>query len=192
MFRRPALIPGGDTGPELAAVLAGTGLESTELALDELVEYGLLESRFTDRYRLHDLIRLFARARLNEEEATGELADSLDRVETYWVFSMATLAGRWFEPEFGSLLGDWDDQVPTENSAVAQHWIESDGANWLASLRTAAAGRRFGAVIDVAEAMDWFSDRWSERGHWAQVLRLARTAAEELGDAHTTIAGQRT
>jgi hypothetical protein len=100
MFRRLALIPGGDTGPEMAAVLAGTPLEQAELALDELVEYGLLQSRFTGRYRLHDLIRLFARARLDEEESPADTANTLDRVET-WLLSTATVAGRWFDRPSG-------------------------------------------------------------------------------------------
>jgi len=44
LFRRLSLAPGEDTGPPMAAVLADAPLESTELALDELVEYGLLQS----------------------------------------------------------------------------------------------------------------------------------------------------
>jgi hypothetical protein len=41
LFRRLPLAPGDDTGPEMAAVLADRSLETTELALDELVEYGM-------------------------------------------------------------------------------------------------------------------------------------------------------
>jgi hypothetical protein len=51
--------------------------------LDELVEYGLLQSQFTDRYRLHDLIRLFARARLSEEEAPADVTATGIRVESW-------------------------------------------------------------------------------------------------------------
>ena len=181
LFRRLALIPGGDTGPEMAAVLADSPLSATELALDELVEFGLLQSRFTDRYRLHDLIRLFARARLGDTETPAEIAATQLRVES-WLLSTATVAGRWFEPEYSSLPADWDERVPMDTSAAAQQWIESEGDNWLAAVRTSAAGGRFEAVIAVAEAMHWFSDRWPHWGRWTEVFRLAATSAQELGD----------
>jgi len=61
--------------------------------------------------------------------------------------------------------------------------------HWLAALRTAAAGRRFIAVVDVAEAMHWYSDRWTHWGHWGhwtEVFGLAAASAEELGDASAT------
>lgn len=64
LFRRLALVPAYDTGPALAAILADLPLQQTEMALDELVEFGLLQTGFTDRYRLHDLLRLFARSLL--------------------------------------------------------------------------------------------------------------------------------
>jgi tetratricopeptide (TPR) repeat protein/transcriptional regulator with XRE-family HTH domain len=185
LFRRLALVPAGDTGPEMAAVLVGTPLEQAERALDELVEHGLLQSPFTDRYRLHDLLRLFARARLDEAESPADTAATRDRVES-WLLSTATVAGRWFEPAFGSLPPDWDDQVPMQTVALAQRWIETEADNWLAALRTAAAGRRFAAVVAVAEAMHWFSDRWAHWGHWTEVFGLASAAAEELGDARAT------
>jgi tetratricopeptide (TPR) repeat protein len=185
LFRRLPLAPSGDTGPEMAAVLAEMPLETAELALDELVEYGLLQSRFADRYRLHDLLRLFARARLGEEESPAEISGTQARVED-WLLSTATVAGRWFEPDFGSLPPGWDDRVPLETSDLAQQWIESEADNWLAALRTAASGRRFAPVVEVAEAMHWFSDRWSRWGHWTEVFRLASVAAAELGDARAT------
>ncbi len=185
LFRRLPLAPGPDTGPAMAAVLADAPVESTELALDELVEYGLLQSQFADRYRLHDLIRLFAHARLSETESPGDIVTTQVRVES-WLLSTATVAGRWFEPGFGSLPPDWDDRVPMETSALAQQWIESEAENWLGALRTATAGRRFAAVVAVAEAMHWFSDRWLHWGQWTEVFSLASSAAVELGDARAT------
>jgi tetratricopeptide (TPR) repeat protein len=73
-----------------------------------------------------------------------------------------------------------------ETPALAQQWIESEADNWLAALRSAAAGRRFATVIAVAESMHWFSDRWAHWGHWTEVFALASNAADELGDAPTT------
>ena len=41
-------------------------------ALDELVDLGLLLDSTAGRYRFHDLVRLFARTRLEEEETPAE------------------------------------------------------------------------------------------------------------------------
>ena len=37
-------------------------------------------------------------------------------------------------------------------------------------------------VIEVAEAMHWFSDQWSYWGHWHEVYGLSSAAANALGD----------
>ena len=46
---------------------AGCRSEDAWDALDELVDLGLLQDSAAGRYRFHDLVRLFARARLEEE-----------------------------------------------------------------------------------------------------------------------------
>ncbi|NUW30598.1 tetratricopeptide repeat protein [Nonomuraea sp. SMC257] len=59
-FRRFGVLEVPEMGVELAAALAGTGLREAEAALDELAEARLLEPVAEGRYRVHDLLRLFA------------------------------------------------------------------------------------------------------------------------------------
>ncbi|KDN82280.1 NB-ARC domain-containing protein [Kitasatospora cheerisanensis] len=68
MFRLLSLIPGPDFSAPLAALLARLPLLDAEDLLEELLEAGLLTTRREDRYRLHDLLRLYARSRLREED----------------------------------------------------------------------------------------------------------------------------
>jgi transcriptional regulator with XRE-family HTH domain/tetratricopeptide (TPR) repeat protein len=185
LFRRLALVPAADTGPAMAAVLADMPLESTEQALDELVEFGLLQTRSTDRYRLHDLVRLFARTRLDGEESAAEVAAAQRHVEG-WLLSTATVAGRWFQPDFASLPPDWDDRVPMENVALAEQWLVSEADNWLAAVRTAAQERRLVLVVAAVGAMSWFADGRPHWGHWTEVFTLGSSASDELGDPTTT------
>ncbi|WP_412126635.1 hypothetical protein [Streptomyces xinghaiensis] len=42
-------------------------------------------------------------------------------------------------------------------------------------------------VVDVAEAMHWFSDRWIHWGYWPRVFTLSSNAAAELAD-HAAVA----
>lgn len=86
LFRRLALLPFHDTGPEMAAVLAGLPTHETDLALDELTEFGLLQTSFTDQYRLHDLLRLFARKRLHSDEQPAQIAATRARVQNWLGF----------------------------------------------------------------------------------------------------------
>ncbi|GAA2306397.1 BTAD domain-containing putative transcriptional regulator [Nonomuraea roseoviolacea subsp. roseoviolacea] len=59
-FRRFGVLDVPEMGVELAAALAGTGRKEAEAALDELAEARLLEPVPEGRYRVHDLLRLFA------------------------------------------------------------------------------------------------------------------------------------
>ncbi|TWG25054.1 putative ATPase [Actinoplanes teichomyceticus] len=68
LFRRLSLLPWPEFDARLAAVFGPAGPDDTEDALEELVELSLLQAETNGRYRLHNLIRLFARQRLAEEE----------------------------------------------------------------------------------------------------------------------------
>ncbi|HEX4222570.1 MAG TPA: helix-turn-helix domain-containing protein [Pseudonocardiaceae bacterium] len=74
VFRRLALLPGGDFDADLAAFVGEVPVEVAWDALDELVDLGLLLDGPDGRYRFHDLVRLFARTRLDDEESPNERA----------------------------------------------------------------------------------------------------------------------
>ncbi|MEJ3748671.1 helix-turn-helix domain-containing protein [Actinomycetes bacterium KLBMP 9797] len=176
-FRRLSLVPGPDSGPDLAAQLAGAGIAETEAALDELAELGLLQPAAEGRYRFHDLIRAFARVRLAAEEAAPDRRRMADDMVA-WLLRQAVAAGRWFEPEHAGRL---DGGAPG-SAAQAKRWIMQEHLNWLGALRAAAAAGRHAEVMAVADAMHWFSDQWTYWGHWLEVFQLSAAAAEALGD----------
>jgi len=72
VFRRLAVVPGRDYDAALAAVVGEVPVQVAWDALDELVDLGLLLDGDAGRYRFHDLVRLFARTRLVEEESPAE------------------------------------------------------------------------------------------------------------------------
>jgi transcriptional regulator with XRE-family HTH domain len=92
IFRRLAVVPGRDFDAALAGVAGEVPLEVAWDALDELVDLGLLLDGPAGRYRFHDLVRLFARTRLDEEESPAE-REALTARMTSWL-RMATTAGR--------------------------------------------------------------------------------------------------
>ena len=83
VFRRLAVVPGHDYDAALAAVVGEVPAEVAWGALDELVDLGLLLDGGTGRYRFHDLVRLFARTRLVEEESPAEREALAARVASW-------------------------------------------------------------------------------------------------------------
>ncbi|XVV15797.1 ATP-binding protein [Actinoplanes sp. CA-131856] len=176
VFRRLSLVPGGDAGTALATVVAGADRPDAEDALDELLELGLLQSDTADRFHFHDLVRLFARARLAEEE-TIEQRDESARRMTGWLLEAATAAGRWYEGD--GTPAALDGGLRLDSTADAEAWLRAESDNWLAAMRSAGSHR---AVLEAAEAMHWFSDFWSYWDGWEEVFTLGRDAARGLGD----------
>ncbi|MEU5656474.1 tetratricopeptide repeat protein [Streptomyces sp. NPDC047737] len=180
LFRRLALIPGPDAGAAGAAQLTGQELFDAEDTLEELVEAGLLSSD-GERYRLHDLVRLFARTRLTADESAedaGRAAAALDD----WLLRTTVVAGRWFEPGHGAPPAGWHGTVDLSSADLALRWLKAEGASWLAAVRTAAVSGEHASVVEVAEALHWFSDQWISWVHWPEVFATAAASAQALGD----------
>ncbi|MFE7246017.1 tetratricopeptide repeat protein [Streptomyces sp. NPDC057580] len=181
MFRRLAAIPGADFDAALAAIAGRMPHEDAWEALDDLVDLGLLHDSATGRYRFHDLVRLFARDRLHQEEPAAE-RDALTGRTVSWLLRMATLAGRWFEPGYGHPDRTDPDLAVPSSAQEADGWLRVSVDNWLGALRAAASSGRHSLVLDCAEAMHWFSDQWVHGPHWQEVFTLGAEAAAALGD----------
>ncbi|WP_020014889.1 helix-turn-helix domain-containing protein [Promicromonospora sukumoe] len=180
LFRRLGALTGPTFTAELGAVLAGTGRHTAEDLLDELVDLGLLEAATHDRYHLHDLLRIFARARLREDEGPGAQAEHALRLRR-WLLRTTVDAGRWFEPAHGrapALPGLAD--LSTREAASA--WLHAESDHWFAALRAAAADQDDATVVRVAESLHWFSDLWAQWGQWHEVYADAVGSAERLAD----------
>ncbi|MGW6271404.1 ATP-binding protein [Streptomyces sp. NPDC055060] len=180
LFRRLSLVPGTDTGAAAAARLTGQRPYDAEDTLEELVEVGLLGTD-RDRYRLHDLLCLFARTRLDAEESAADIHRA--RADLYrWLLETTVVAGRWFEPGHGAPPADWQGMVDLSSADKALQWLKAEGVNWLAALRAAAADGEHATVVEVAEALHWFSDQWIFWGYWPEVFGTAVRAARALDD----------
>ncbi|MEU0985416.1 tetratricopeptide repeat protein [Streptomyces sp. NPDC005953] len=89
LLRRLALAGRASLGSAAAAALLGTDQQEAQRLLGELAAAGLIDHVRGDRYRLHDSVRAFARARLLEEEAADERTAAQGRL----IQSYADLAG---------------------------------------------------------------------------------------------------
>ncbi len=98
LFRRLALVDAPDFGSWVAAGLAGTGVTEAEDILDTLLDAHLIEVEtrpgVAPRYRLHDLIRRYARERLEAAEPGRERDAALSRLLGACLFLAETAHGR--------------------------------------------------------------------------------------------------
>jgi transcriptional regulator with XRE-family HTH domain/tetratricopeptide (TPR) repeat protein len=180
LFRSIAVIDGATFDARIAAATMGADVLDTEARLDELTDLGLVEARGGNRYRLHDLIRLFALAALRTEEGPGAVPDRRDRLRT-WLLGRLERAGAWFEPDRTA-----DDHSSSgasfPDADTAQAWIRLEVVHWWPALRSAAAVGDHAVVVDVADALHWFSELWVEWGHWHEFFSLAVASARTLAD----------
>ncbi|WP_283133023.1 XRE family transcriptional regulator [Rhizohabitans arisaemae] len=184
VFRRLAQVPGPDAGAALAAVLAEVKTAEAELALEELVELGLLQES-GGRYRFHDLVRLFARGQLAEEE-TPAVRQATEERMAGWLLGNAITAGQRFDPTHGTVAAPepGDANLPEArlgSRAEAMAWLDEETANWFGAVRDAAANGRHRQVLDVARAMHWYSDTRQRWEGWQELFSLSATAARRLG-----------
>ncbi|WP_425956746.1 NB-ARC domain-containing protein [Xylanimonas sp. McL0601] len=189
LFRTLAVIPGGSFGHDLAAASIGGAQHSVRDDLDELADLGLLQSLRGNRFRFHDLVRLFAAEKLRDDSTTDEQSRAHRDLFGY-LLATTCAAGAWFEPKKVSAGTESDaaTRAPHAPSATqfrnadqARDWLRDESVNWLAALRAAANAGDDRTVVDVADSLHWFSDLWSRWGSWHEVFGLSAAAATRLG-----------
>ncbi|MER6914651.1 helix-turn-helix domain-containing protein [Streptomyces sp. NPDC000594] len=185
LLRRCALAAGPDVSPETAALLAGIPVPDAGLGLEELCDRGLLQADPTaERYRFHDLLRLFAAERTAAEDDPADRAGALDRTAR-WMLARATAAALHFDAErHHAPAGDPDPATAPTGRDRARVWLETERAQWLAALHHAHTHGWHRQAVDTAEAMHWFSDVTHHWQEWVDVFRYAADAARALGSPH--------
>ncbi|MBE1488166.1 tetratricopeptide (TPR) repeat protein [Plantactinospora soyae] len=184
-FRRASLIPGADFDAALVAAAAGSDGESAAQAAEDLVDAGLLLS-LGDRYRFHDLVRLYAYERMGGDETPEQRTVAHDRM-VGWLLRRTEHAGAMFEPgggrSAGAHTGSTRTGSPFDDHRAAGAWLDRESGNWPAALRDAARQGRHADVVRVARALHWYSDATSHRHSWDEIFSLGVTAARALGSA---------
>lgn len=184
-FRLLSTVPGQDVSLPVAAALLGHPADRTENALERLVDAQLLESPDSVRYHMHDLLRLFASERAEQEEPEAEPAAALERTMSAYVATtqraVALLDPRrpWpRHPVEGTVV------VPLRDATEAEAWLKAEAGNLVAAVAHAVtqsdALARLG--IRLAQALQWYLYPRAHAQDLQTVNELAIGAARRLGD----------
>lgn len=174
LLRRLALAGRASLGVAAAAALLATDEAEATRHLEELARSGLIDHVRGNRYRLHDLVRAFAQARLLDEEEPAErtaaqerlivnYADLADSVLRLVDGNMSTRSDR-FSPHGFTSLDDalrWLDDESSFITAALRHAEDANQAavlNLLGALCDYCLLRgdlyRLGEISELAQAVD--------------------------------------
>ncbi|ONM46292.1 tetratricopeptide repeat protein [Nocardia donostiensis] len=190
LFRCLGLHPGPDTDTRAAAALADLSVTVARTELEALYTDHLIEETQPGRYRLHDLLREYARdlANTDQPETTRR---AVERLLNYYQ-ATASAAGRYFAyrtRSTQSVAASPDDSVQEFGDEVeAWTWMRIERGNLLACLEHTAKHQPRRLVV-LTGTLAGLLER---DGPWPQAVDLHRRAlvtarhlADRLGEADT-------
>ncbi len=191
VFRMTSMHPGPDFTPRSAAALSGVDLAATRVALTELVRTHLIEQLSPGRYRMHDLLRRYARELTTEatvaETAIAGLAD-------YYLHAACAA---------NEHLGSPWDSLPLApprapglaegfaSSTEALAWLDTERAGILATTSMHHDVVPDAYVWRLAMTLVTYLDRQGHRYDFLQSQRSALIAARRTGDGWAIAMTQR-
>lgn len=156
LFRLLSLVPGPDFAAEAVAALAQLSAERSDRLLAHLVTANLVQQTASDRYRLHDLLRLYSRERCEIEENVQEVAGARSRLFVYYVRQLDAVADVLYATWVRLPRSESETRLPLPvfaNSAAAIAWTDDEGLNVIAAIIDAAEHGPAYAAWHLAESL---------------------------------------
>jgi tetratricopeptide (TPR) repeat protein/transcriptional regulator with XRE-family HTH domain len=186
LFRRLGLHPGDDIDAYAAAALDGASLAAARRGLEALYDHYLLTEPAQGRYRLHDLIREYARALADRLDPDGDRDGAIVRLLDYYQHAAAraeALIARQTRPSPVPADGTVPAAVPAlADGEQALGWARAERASLLACLDHATATGQHARVTALTAGLAGLLRR---DGPWAEAITrhtAAIQAARHLGD----------
>ncbi|HEU5332343.1 MAG TPA: BTAD domain-containing putative transcriptional regulator [Actinocrinis sp.] len=166
VFGLLGLAPGPDIGLRAAASLTGLPMAEARRLLRGLEHAHLLAQYKPGRYRMHDLIRLYAAERAAQDHAQDTHGAAVERLVDYYLHTACAgelLLRKQSEPIALSpcAKGCQPEQLADAGKALA--WFAAEHANLLAAHRLAADAGLYRAAWQLPWALDTFRYRTGYR-----------------------------
>jgi tetratricopeptide (TPR) repeat protein/transcriptional regulator with XRE-family HTH domain len=186
-FRLLSWHPGPAITPVVIAAMADVPAAQGRRLLRELVDHNLLEQLSLvgvpggPRYRMHDLVRLYARERANAEESLTERATAINRLAGYYL-AITGEADRLLRPyvtdgaDKGAASGA---MLAFADAAQARSWLTIERLNLLGCIR------ELSPTSEAADLATVLAAHFYDFGFWSDVRYLHRqalTACHHLDD----------
>ncbi len=168
-----------------AAALFGVPQYSAVDALEVLVDTHLLESTSPDRYRFHDLLRVYASERAEADLSEAERDASVSRLLGWYLRTADAAATAVLPHRYNIPLDAGEADPPTLSFAAAEEalaWYDGEHANLVAATRQAAASGRHEIAWRLPAPLFII---FNSRGNWADCIathRIALESARQVGN----------
>ncbi|MER0447946.1 tetratricopeptide repeat protein [Streptomyces sp. Edi4] len=135
LLRRLALAGRASLGAAAAAALLAADEQEAQRQLTALATAGLIDHVRGSRYRLHDVVRSFALARLADEEDPGERVAAQERLIRNYA-ELADAVGRMVDGKMSTRAGQFGGHgFPSLDAAL--RWLDDESSFITAALRQA-------------------------------------------------------
>jgi tetratricopeptide (TPR) repeat protein len=190
IYRLMGLYPGTRFDSGVAAAAAATPRAEAKRLLGALTDANLLDDTEGGQYQLHDLTRLHAREKAEQEEPAAARDEAIRRMLD-WYLDAASAAGRHATPYRTDLIVGIRyppaDPIQFTGSDVALEWLDRELPNIMAAARLAASHRMWSTTWQLADAM-WpvflYRGRYAERLEFDRLgLDAARADGDPAGEA---------
>ncbi|GAB3688088.1 ATP-binding protein [Nocardiopsis oceani] len=182
-FRRLGLHPGPEFSIAAASALADVSGKEARRLLERLGRANLVERPHVDRYRLHDLVRLYVVERVRVEDGDDTVPEIIGRL-AWWYAHAASRAQLADQPHFPVVPGGEPPHELPDFTALqdALSWFETERTNLVAVTEAAqeyghhdTAWRLPASVYPLFEAhRHWHA--------WVDLHRVGLRAAEHAED----------
>lgn len=169
-FRLLGLHPGQDLDIHTCTALMDVDLLEARLRIDDLVRANLLEEAGDDRYRMHDLLRAYAREEADRHDPT-ELDQAMRRLFGHYLgtsaVAMALLAPH--DVVVRTAAEVLTTVLPLANAEQAMDWLDAERQNLLTMAEVAANGNWPDRAIQVSALLCRYL---VTRAHYADAMAL--------------------
>jgi DNA-binding SARP family transcriptional activator/tetratricopeptide (TPR) repeat protein len=175
-FRYLGLHPGPEISGAAAAALLGMSPEPTRRVVDLLVSVHLLEHNQRDRYRFHDLLRVYAAERAEAEESEADRRAVVARILDWYLASAHRAALLTYPNRHPIALATSTHGVSPVDLTTgedAQGWLDTECSVLLNAVRLAAEHEYGTHAWQLAWSLADFLDR---QGYWYDHLAVQRVA----------------
>lgn len=170
-FRLLGLHPGQDLDVYTCAALMDIDLRDARLRIDDLVRANLIEEAGNDRYRMHDLLRAYAREEVDRCEA-AEVNQAMLRIFHHYLHTSASAMALIAPHDMigrAAAVEPPTSTLPLENAEHAMDWLDAERHNLLTMADVAANGNWPLLANQVSALLYRYL---ATRGHYSDAMAL--------------------
>jgi tetratricopeptide (TPR) repeat protein len=183
-FRLLGQFPGTVLDAYSAAALADVSLGRAVAHLDGLHSDRLFEEVAYRRYRMHDLIREYARSLATAGDSDDRHGQAVERILDYYQYTAGVSSrylSRWSRPPAGDSAPTPAAAPPIGDGRQALAWFAAEDSNLMACISYAARNSKFARTIDLTSAIAAYLGSNGPRTRAIASHTSAVAAARRLG-----------